>query len=276
MNSDDQISPPKADAQLPPQELQSEPAPAPCLASRGNGFVARLPKAIREQLNQMMLDSVPYAEIIERLGDPASHLKPSHLSEWKKRGHQDWLLHQDWLAERRIRQESAGDILDNCDPNKVNQNGVGSPQNGGGSEWPFGSVLHLAKESVSGGADPPTFALSLSESADSDLPDRLAWVPSALTPIVGNLLLRNAVELRVLRGGRVLIGGMPGTFGSPKNVPAIPTSFHNSFTILLPLPDNLRAALPESFSHENHHSIHRSGVGIGSQPVRRRNLVRGP
>jgi hypothetical protein len=121
MNSDDQIPPPEADAQVPPQEPQSAPAPAPCLASRGNGFVARLPKAVREQLNQLMLDGVPYAEIIERLGDPARHLKPHHLSEWKKRGHQDWLLHQDWLAERRIRQESASDLLDDCDTNKVNQ-----------------------------------------------------------------------------------------------------------------------------------------------------------
>jgi hypothetical protein len=69
----------------------------------------------------MMLDGVPYAEIIERLGEPARHLKPDHLYQWKKRGHQDWLLHQDWLADRRIRQESAGDILDDCDTNKVNQ-----------------------------------------------------------------------------------------------------------------------------------------------------------
>src|SRR5690349_13410434 len=101
MNSTDQLSPSDADAPAPPQEAESSSASPPCLISRGNGFVARLPKAIRDRLNQMMLDSVPYAEIIERLGEPASHLKPHHLTEWKKRGHQDWLLHQDWLAERR-------------------------------------------------------------------------------------------------------------------------------------------------------------------------------
>jgi hypothetical protein len=121
MNSDDQIPPSDADAQVPAEEIENAPATAPCLASRGNGFVARLPRAIRDHLNEMMLDGVPYAEIIERLGEPASHLKPDHLYQWKKRGHQDWLLHQDWLAERRIRQESAGDILDDCDANKVNQ-----------------------------------------------------------------------------------------------------------------------------------------------------------
>src|SRR6266481_6213846 len=121
MNSDDQIPPSEADVQAPPQEPESATATAPYLATRGNGFVARLPRAIRDQLNQMMLDGVPYAEIIERLGEPARHLKPDHLYQWKKRGHQDWLLHQDWLADRRIRQESAGDILDDCDANKVNQ-----------------------------------------------------------------------------------------------------------------------------------------------------------
>jgi hypothetical protein len=140
MNSDDQISAvelPPAASDLPesadpgvetdssppnPAIQQSIDPSAPAIgASGGNGFVARLPRAIRDQLNQMMLDGVSYPQIIKRLGDPASHLRPSHLTEWKKRGHQDWLLHQDWLAERRIRQESAGDILDDCDPNKVNQ-----------------------------------------------------------------------------------------------------------------------------------------------------------
>src|SRR3982750_3602552 len=121
MNSDDQFPASETDAHAPSQDPESSPPPAPHLASRGNGFVARLPKAIRDQLNQMMLDGVRYAQIINRLGEPARHLKPDHLTEWKKRGHQDWLLHQDCLAERRIRQESAGDIVDDCDANKVNQ-----------------------------------------------------------------------------------------------------------------------------------------------------------
>ena len=110
MNSDPPISPPETEAAAPDEH--TTPAPEPRLAQRGNGFVARLPKAIRDQLNQMMLDGIPYAKIIQRLGEPASHLKPDHLSEWKKRGHQDWLLHQDWLAERRLRQESATDLVD--------------------------------------------------------------------------------------------------------------------------------------------------------------------
>jgi hypothetical protein len=119
MNSDEQIPSPDA-----PSVPEAEALPVPPTAAgayRGNGFVARLPKAMRERLNEMMLDGLPYAEIIKRLGDPASHLKPDHLSEWKKRGHQDWLLHQDWLAERRARQESAADLVQDCDATQVNQ-----------------------------------------------------------------------------------------------------------------------------------------------------------
>ena len=93
-------------------------------AYRGNGNVARLPKTMRDQLNQMMLDGVSYAQIIKRLGDPASHLKPDHLSEWKKRGHKDWLVQQDWLAERRARRESAADLIQDCDATQVNQSAL--------------------------------------------------------------------------------------------------------------------------------------------------------
>src|ERR1051325_1716426 len=88
---------------------------------RGNGFVARLPKALRDQVNQMILDGVSYPEIIRRLGEPGKHLKPDHLSQWKKRGHKDWLIQQDWLAERRTRRESAADLVEDCDATQVNQ-----------------------------------------------------------------------------------------------------------------------------------------------------------
>src|SRR6266481_9582057 len=124
MNSDDQIPPSEADVQAPPQEPESATATAPYLATRGNGFVARLPRAIRDQLNQMMLDGVPYADVIERLGEQGKHLKPDHLYQWKKRGHQDWLVQQDWLAERRARRESAADLIEDCDATQVNQSAL--------------------------------------------------------------------------------------------------------------------------------------------------------
>src|SRR5207245_100907 len=42
----------------------------------------------------------------------------------KKRGHQDWLVQQDWLAERRARRESAADLIEDCDATPVNQSAL--------------------------------------------------------------------------------------------------------------------------------------------------------
>jgi hypothetical protein len=107
----------------PPQNSKIENSPT-LGEYRGNGFVARLPKVLRDQVNQMMLDGVSYPKIIRRLGEPGSHLKPDHLSEWKKRGHKDWLLQQDWLAERRARRESAADLIQDCDTTQTNESAL--------------------------------------------------------------------------------------------------------------------------------------------------------
>src|SRR5882757_2460599 len=100
MNSDDQIPSPE----LPPAAPETEtnpPQPTTICPHRGHGNVARLPRAARDQINNWMLGGVPYADIIERLGEQGKHLKPDHLYQWKKRGHKDWLVQQDWLADRR-------------------------------------------------------------------------------------------------------------------------------------------------------------------------------
>jgi len=42
----------------------------------------------------------------------------------EKRGHKDWLIQQDWLAERRARRESAADLIEDCDATQVNQSAL--------------------------------------------------------------------------------------------------------------------------------------------------------
>src|SRR5712672_1708108 len=77
----------------PASEAETHPTqPTTACAHRGNGNVARLPQSVRDQINHWMLDGVPYADIIGRLGEQGQHLKPDHLYQWKKRGHQDWLV----------------------------------------------------------------------------------------------------------------------------------------------------------------------------------------
>ena len=57
------------------QEPQSEQVPQWRPTSRRNGKVARLPKVVRDRVNVMIQDGVPYLGIIEKLG-PIRHLGP--------------------------------------------------------------------------------------------------------------------------------------------------------------------------------------------------------
>src|SRR5580765_4589914 len=75
----------------------AEPATATGLLGSGRqrtGKVARLPKAARDRLCQMLLDGVPYLEIIARLGADAPDIDEGHITTWKAGGYQDWLRQQ--------------------------------------------------------------------------------------------------------------------------------------------------------------------------------------
>jgi hypothetical protein len=89
-----------------------------------NGKVARLPKTIRDQLNNMILDGVPYPEIIQRLGDDAKHLKPDHIHQWKKHGYQNWLVERDWLERISSKAEFSADILAAPDTSGLHEAGL--------------------------------------------------------------------------------------------------------------------------------------------------------
>src|ERR1051325_5867365 len=106
---------PEASTTTGPAPSNPQPAdpvhPAFGTGNRGRGYVARLPKDIRDQLNNMILDGVPYAEIIQRLGEPTKHLKPDHVHQWKKHGYQDWLLEREWLDRLSSKAEFSTDIL---------------------------------------------------------------------------------------------------------------------------------------------------------------------
>ena len=66
------------------------------LHRRRAGKIAGLPPAIREQINLMLHDGLPYTTIIARLGDAGKHLNKDNLSRWRKADHQDWLAEQTW------------------------------------------------------------------------------------------------------------------------------------------------------------------------------------
>jgi len=83
------------------------------------GKIARLPKAIRDRLNQQMQDGVPGKDLVRWLNGHfevrdvllehfnARDITEQNLSEWKQGGFQDWLKHQecrDWA--RRLGDEA--------------------------------------------------------------------------------------------------------------------------------------------------------------------------
>ena len=80
-------------------------------ASRRNGKVARLPKSVRDQINVMIQDGVPYLQIIERVGPPAVALTEGNLSEWKSGGYVDWLRELQLTQALQAKHELAQEIV---------------------------------------------------------------------------------------------------------------------------------------------------------------------
>ena len=87
---------------------------------RRNGNVARLPKAVRNRINEMIQDGMSYREIIERLGEEGKGLDISNLSRWKDGGYQDWLAEQAFIVRTRARQEMPGELVKDFDATEVN------------------------------------------------------------------------------------------------------------------------------------------------------------
>ena len=64
---------------------------------RRTGNVARLPKTIRDSINQLLLDGIPYADIAQRLTKQGHPLTENNVSRWSRGGHRDWLRDQERL-----------------------------------------------------------------------------------------------------------------------------------------------------------------------------------
>ena len=101
--------------QPPPTEsLPSPTAPPLSIVRTRNGRVARLPKAARDRLNQLLDDGLPFAKIIPELGPDAKGLTPSHISSWKKGGYQDYLRQQQRLEACRLSHDFLSKFLTTC------------------------------------------------------------------------------------------------------------------------------------------------------------------
>ena len=98
--------------------------PAVGKGHRGNGFVARRPKVVRDQINNMILDGISYPDIIARLGEAGQGLKPDHIHQWKKHGYQTWLIEREWLEKISSKTEFSSDILATPDSSGLHEAGL--------------------------------------------------------------------------------------------------------------------------------------------------------
>ncbi len=87
---------------------------------RRNGSVARLSKEVRDKLNVMLDDGVPYAEIVKSLGEDGKGLSAWNLTRWKDGGHQDWLAERAFVEQLRMRQETPRELVKDFDATEVN------------------------------------------------------------------------------------------------------------------------------------------------------------
>jgi hypothetical protein len=62
-----------------------------------NGKIARLPNALRDRINTMIRDCVPYNTIIETLGKPVRHINERNFTNWKNHGYKQWLEQQEQI-----------------------------------------------------------------------------------------------------------------------------------------------------------------------------------
>jgi len=89
---------------------------APPARRQRNGNVARLPKEIRQKVNEMLDDGLTYREIVQELKALGYHLAREHIRRWKQGGYQDHLREQRLLALCLLRQERALQMISGANP----------------------------------------------------------------------------------------------------------------------------------------------------------------
>jgi hypothetical protein len=106
-----------------PTRSAPDQQPTPSLRSsrRRNGKVARLPQEVRERLNSMIRDGLPYADIIAQLGDAGKTLTYHNLVRWRKGGYREWEERQEHLDALRAKQQLALDALREKDAIKLQE-----------------------------------------------------------------------------------------------------------------------------------------------------------
>src|SRR6185295_10900100 len=92
-----------------------------------NGKIARLPKCVRDELNERLRDGEPGTRLVKWLNEDervkemlvklfhGREISPQNLSEWRQGGYQDWLRHQESCERVRFLSEQADELGEAAD-----------------------------------------------------------------------------------------------------------------------------------------------------------------
>ena len=106
-----------------PANVQQEPPPFLATVdfsapekkrTRAKGKIPALPKAQRDLINHLLDDGATYKTVEIEMAKLGVSLNAENISNWFNGGYQDYLLHQEWLAQMAALRENASDLP--CDP----------------------------------------------------------------------------------------------------------------------------------------------------------------
>src|SRR5882762_8897415 len=98
------VTPVEPPASHPPGEMLNTGPPR-------NGKIAKLPKELRDLINHLLAEGATSAIIIKKLAERGISLNHQNVSNWRHGGYEDWVAHQEWLAQINAERETATDLL---------------------------------------------------------------------------------------------------------------------------------------------------------------------
>jgi hypothetical protein len=103
-----------------PSALNSQPSKKP-----RNGKIARLPKPLREIVNRMLFQHIPYEKIVAALDEIAIRISQQNISNWKTfGGYNEWRRAQEYAIQVRLHQDNLLDLLRRHDASELPELGL--------------------------------------------------------------------------------------------------------------------------------------------------------
>src|SRR3989442_14018046 len=93
----------------PPSPLDNQPSPPTQPSYRPKGKIAWGSKAVRDKINQLLLEGRSYSAVLTALGPDGEGLNVNSIWRYHKGQYRHWLREQYWLAQARVKEEAAAE-----------------------------------------------------------------------------------------------------------------------------------------------------------------------